>query len=139
MSAWTCRSSDGKVDQFIDRRDVKHTLPLHTFNGAPYYLGVFLVGAYQEALGDIHNLFGDTDAVNVRLKDDGGFEFSNIRRGDTTDVMLDYVGYDLAALRAAYSQKITAAKLTAPSAEIIAKALEQGLTGYTYLAERDET
>ena len=62
----TC-DSDGKVDQFIDRRDVKRTLPLHTFDGGDYYLGVFLVGAYQEILGDLHNLFGDTNAVHVRL------------------------------------------------------------------------
>jgi arginine decarboxylase len=61
--------SDGKVDQFIDRRDVKKTLPLHTFNGEPYALGAFLVGAYQEILGDLHNLFGDTNAVHVSLDD----------------------------------------------------------------------
>ena len=66
----TC-DSDGKIDQFIDRRDVKRTLPLHTFNGEPYYLGAFLVGAYQEILGDLHNLFGDTNAVHVSLDDDG--------------------------------------------------------------------
>src|SRR5580698_2960316 len=59
--------SDGKVDQFIDRRDVKKTLPLHSFNGEPYFLGAFLVGAYQEILGDLHNLFGDTNAVHVSL------------------------------------------------------------------------
>ena len=58
--------SDGKVDQFIDRRDVKKTLPLHPFNGEPYILGSFLVGAYQEILGDLHNLFGDTNAVHVQ-------------------------------------------------------------------------
>ena len=59
--------SDGKIDQFIDRRDVKRTLPLHPFNGEPYLLGAFLVGAYQEILGDLHNLFGDTNAVHVSL------------------------------------------------------------------------
>ena len=58
--------SDGKIDQFIDRRDVKRTLPLHPFNGEPYFLGAFLVGAYQEILGDLHNLFGDTNAVHVQ-------------------------------------------------------------------------
>ena len=63
--------SDGKVDQFIDRRDVKKTLPLHPWNGNPYYLGAFLVGAYQEILGDLHNLFGDTNAVHVSLNDAG--------------------------------------------------------------------
>ena len=63
--------SDGKVDQFIDRRDVKRTLPLHPFNGEPYILGAFLVGAYQEILGDLHNLFGDTNAVHVSLDESG--------------------------------------------------------------------
>ena len=67
----TC-DSDGKIDQFIDRRDVKKTLPLHPFNGEPYYLGVFLVGAYQEILGDLHNLFGDTHAVHVSLERQDG-------------------------------------------------------------------
>ena len=66
----TC-DSDGKMDQFIDRRDVKNTLELHRYDGEPYYLGVFLVGAYQEILGDLHNLFGDTHAVHVSLADNG--------------------------------------------------------------------
>ena len=66
----TC-DSDGKLDQFIDRRDVKKTILLHRFNGEPYYLGVFLVGAYQEILGDLHNLLGDTHAVHVTLTDNG--------------------------------------------------------------------
>ncbi len=134
----TC-DSDGRIDAYVDAEGVDVSLPLHApREGESYRLGIFLVGAYQEALGDIHNLFGDTDAVNVRLKNDGGFEFSNIRRGDTTDVMLDYVGYDLAALRAAYRGKILAAKLSGQHAEVIGAALERGLTGYTYLAERDD-
>ena len=69
----TC-DSDGKIDQFIDRRDVKRTLALHPFNGEPYYLGVFLVGAYQEILGDLHNLFGDTHAVHVSLDATGNVD-----------------------------------------------------------------
>ena len=63
----TC-DSDGKMDQFIDLRDVKHYLELHPPNGEPYYIASFLVGAYQEILGDLHNLFGDTDAVHVRVR-----------------------------------------------------------------------
>ncbi len=134
----TC-DSDGRIDAYVDAEGVDVSLPLHApRDGESYRLGIFLVGAYQEALGDIHNLFGDTDAVNVRLKNDGSFEFSNIRRGDTTDVMLDYVGYDLAALRAAYREKILAAKLSGPHAEAVGAALERGLTGYTYLAEHDD-
>ncbi len=134
----TC-DSDGRIDAYVDAEGVDVSLPLHApLAGESYRLGIFLVGAYQEALGDIHNLFGDTDAVNVRLTDDGSFDFSNVRRGDTTDVMLDYVGYDLAALRAAYQQKIGAANLDAAAARVVGDALEAGLTGYTYLAERDE-
>jgi arginine decarboxylase len=133
----TC-DSDGRIDAYVDSEGVDVSLPLHGPKpGESYRLGIFLVGAYQEALGDIHNLFGDTDAVNVRIAD-GGFAFSNIRRGDTTDIMLDYVGYDLKALREAYREKIDAAKLSPAHAQTIATALEQGLTGYTYLAEHDE-
>ncbi|TLY49857.1 MAG: biosynthetic arginine decarboxylase [Gammaproteobacteria bacterium] len=128
----TC-DSDGRIDAYVDAEGVDVSLPLHApIAGESYRLGIFLVGAYQEALGDIHNLFGDTDAVNVRLTDGGSYEFSHLRRGDTTDLMLDYVGYDLKALRAAYQDKIAAAKLASADAERIAAA---GLTGYTYLAE----
>jgi len=131
----TC-DSDGRLDAYVDAEGVDVSLPLHApVAGEPYRLGIFLVGAYQEALGDIHNLFGDTDAVNVRLKDDGSYEFSHVRRGDTTDVMLDYVGYDLNALRAGYKEKVEAAGITGTEAWRIAAFLEQGLTGYTYLAE----
>ncbi len=133
----TC-DSDGRIDHYVDAEGVDVSLPLHApIAGEPYRLGIFLVGAYQEALGDIHNLFGDTDAVNVRLTDMGTFEFSHVRRGDTTDVMLDYVGYDLATLRAAYRDKIAAAGIEAAMAERVGAALEAGLTGYTYLAESD--
>src|SRR5262249_49510310 len=133
----TC-DSDGRIDAYVDAEGIDVSLPLHApVDGEPYRLGIFLVGAYQEALGDIHNLFGDTDAVNVRLSDGGGYEFSHVRRGDTTDVMLDYVGYDLSALREAYRNKIAAAGLDGAAAERVAGTLEAGLTGYTYLAERD--
>ena len=112
------------------------SLPLHSLReGEPYRLGIFLVGAYQETLGDIHNLFGDTDAVNVRIDADGGHAFSHVKRGDSADVMLDYVGYDLAALRAAYRDKIAAAGFHGDDAARIEKTLEAGLTAYTYLAE----
>jgi arginine decarboxylase len=131
----TC-DSDGRIDAYVDADGVDVSLPLHApVDGESYRLGIFLVGAYQEALGDIHNLFGDTDAVNVRLNDDGSYEFSHLRRGDTTDLMLDYVGYDLQVLRAEYRRKIAAADLSATDAERVAASLEAGLTGYTYLAD----
>jgi len=130
----TC-DSDGRIDHYVEADGVDVSLPLHALReGQPYLLGMFMVGAYQETLGDIHNLFGDTDAVNVKLTD-SGYEFTHLRRGDTTDLMLDYVGYDLAALRAAYRDKIAAAGVAATEAASLEAALERGLTGYTYLAE----
>ena len=89
----TC-DSDGKLDRFVDRRDVKKTLPLHTVNGSPYYLGVFLVGAYQEILGDLHNLFGDTHAVHVSLDGNGEARLDTLIKGDTVREVLDYVEFD---------------------------------------------
>ena len=90
----TC-DSDGKIDQFIDRRDVKQTLPLHTFNGEPYYLGAFLLGAYQEILGDMHNLFGDTNAVHVSMDDQRRGRARNVIKGDTVREVLDYVEFNV--------------------------------------------
>ena len=95
----TC-DSDGKVDQFIDRRDVKRTLPLHALNGSPYCLGVFLVGAYQEILGDLHNLLGDTHAVHVSLDGNDAVVLDAVIKGDTVREVLDYVQFDTATLMA---------------------------------------
>ncbi len=89
----TC-DSDGKVERFIDRRDVKRTLPLHTFDGQPYYLGAFLVGAYQEILGDLHNLFGDTNAVHVSIDEQGDLVIEEVVKGDTVREVLQYVQFD---------------------------------------------
>jgi arginine decarboxylase len=130
----TC-DSDGRIDHYVDAEGVDVSLPLHALNeGESYRLGIFMVGAYQETLGDIHNLFGDTDAVNVRVDGDG-FVFAHQRRGDTTDLMLDYVGYDLAVLRQSYRDRIAAAGIAGSSAEQLYAALDDGLTAYTYLAE----
>src|ERR1700687_4765800 len=93
----TC-DSDGKIDKFIDPRDVKDVLDLHPWNGQPYYIGVFLVGAYQEILGDYHNLFGDTDAVHVRLGADGRYEVEHVVEGDSVTDVLRYVQYDRGTL-----------------------------------------
>ena len=136
----TC-DSDGRIDHYVDAEGVDVSLPLHApVPGESYRLGIFLVGAYQEALGDIHNLFGDTDAVNVRLTDGGGYEFSHMRRGDTTDVMLDYVGYDLNSLRARIATRSRSARRSPATWPAQLRAtLEAGLTGYTYLGrERSE-
>ena len=128
----TC-DSDGKIDTYVENEDLDSSLPLHELRkGESYRLGFFLVGAYQEILGDIHNLFGDTDAIEVRCEGDG-HRIVQQRRGDTTDVMLDYVGYKLQDLRDAYNGKVDAANLPAAESEMLKAALEAGLTAYTYL------
>ena len=131
----TC-DSDGRIDTYVDSETLDSSLPLHSPKlGQSYRLGIFLVGAYQETLGDIHNLFGDTDTANVRMDGHGGYSLSRQRRGDSTDVMLDYVGYSLDDLRAAYKDKVLAAALPLGEATQMMAALEAGLTGYTYLHE----
>jgi arginine decarboxylase len=135
----TC-DSDGKIDQFIDRRDVKRTLPLHTVNGDAYYLGVFLVGAYQEILGDLHNLFGDTNAVHVSIDEDGEYEIEHVVAGDTVTEVLQYVEYQrddlVARVRKHAERAIRLKKLSREEARYLMKIYEEGLSGYTYL-ERD--
>ena len=91
MADLTC-DSDGKMDQFIELRDVKSSLELHAFDGKPYYIGVFLVGAYQEILGDLHNLFGDTNAVHIALGE-GGYRIDHVVEGDSVTEVLGYVQY----------------------------------------------
>jgi arginine decarboxylase len=133
----TC-DSDGKIDTYVENEDLDSSLPLHApRSGERYRLGFFLVGAYQEILGDIHNLFGDTDAVEVRVDGtgDSGFKLSQQRRGDTTDVMLDYVGYKLEDLRRIYRAKVGAVDLSKSEAARLNEALELGLTSYTYLSD----
>jgi arginine decarboxylase len=130
----TC-DSDGMVKTYVENEGLDSSLPLHGLkHGESYRLGFFLVGAYQEILGDIHNLFGDTDTVEVK-RDGEGFRISQQRSGDTTDVMLDYVGYALADLRAAYAERVGKAGLGADESKLLADALEAGLTGYTYLSD----
>lgn len=130
----TC-DSDGRIDHYVDADGVDVSLPLHALKeGESYRLGIFMVGAYQETLGDIHNLFGDTDAVNVRVTGDS-YKFAHIRRGDTTDLMLDYVGYDLEALRQSYRERIASAGVAGTEAEQLYGTLNGGLIAYTYLAE----
>jgi arginine decarboxylase len=131
----TC-DSDGRIDTYVGAESLNPSMPLHSLEqGKSYRLGIFLVGAYQETLGDIHNLFGDTDTANVRLDGNGGYTLQRQRRGDTTDVMLDYVGYSLDDLRDAYKAKVAAAKLERAESQQLLDALEAGLTGYTYLHE----
>jgi arginine decarboxylase len=131
----TC-DSDGRIDTYVESEALDSSLPLHSLkDNESYCLGIFMVGAYQEILGDIHNLFGDTYSANIRLKADGNHEISQTRKGDTTDVMLDYVGYHLETLRGQYREKINVAGFVGEQAAQMMQALEDGLTGYTYLHE----
>jgi arginine decarboxylase len=134
----TC-DSDGKIDQFIDRRDVKKTLPLHTFDGEPYYLGVFLVGAYQEILGDLHNLFGDTHAVHVSLDEQGNVVLDEVVKGDTVKEVLDYVEFDverlMRRLRTDVESAVRDGRIDLEQSGRLLRFYEEGLQGYTYLEE----
>jgi arginine decarboxylase len=137
----TC-DSDGKIDQFIDRRDVKRTLPLHAVNGDPYYLGVFLVGAYQEILGDLHNLFGDTHAVHVSLDDGGNVVLDAVIKGDTVKEVLDYVEFDpnilVRKLRNDVELAVREGKISYEESGRFLQFYEDGLQGYTYLEDPKE-
>jgi arginine decarboxylase len=137
----TC-DSDGKIDQFIDRRDVKRTLPLHAVNGDPYYLGVFLVGAYQEILGDLHNLFGDTHAVHVSLDDGGNVVLDAVIKGDTVREVLDYVEFDpnilVRKLRNDVELAVREGKISYEESGRFLQFYEDGLQGYTYLEDPKE-
>jgi len=129
----TC-DSDGAIDLYVENEGLDSALPLHAMRpGEPYRIGFFLVGAYQEILGDIHNLFGDTDAVDVRIDGDG-YSLSQQRRGDRTDAILDYVGYPVDELRRSYRTKVAVAGLEASEAARLTAILEAGLSGYPYLS-----
>lgn len=138
LSDITC-DSDGKVDCFIDRRDVKRTLRLHKFDGSAYLMGAFLIGAYQEILGDLHNLFGDTNAVHVELNDAGEVILDTIIKGDTVAEVLEYVqfkGRDLMdRLQRAVEVSVREGRLDHQQAGRFVKFYEEGLNGYTYLEE----
>jgi arginine decarboxylase len=133
----TC-DSDGKIDQFIDLRDVRNTLELHAFDGQPYYLGAFLLGAYQEILGDLHNLFGDTNAVHVSLDDDG-VSIDTVIKGDTVREVLAYVQYSadelMSLMRKDVERAVRSGKISLNESKQLLHFYESGLEGYTYLEE----
>ncbi|MBI1903552.1 MAG: biosynthetic arginine decarboxylase [Planctomycetia bacterium] len=134
----TC-DSDGKIDQFIDRRDVKRTLPLHPLNGEPYYLGAFLVGAYQEILGDMHNLFGDTNAVHVRFDEQGNVMLDTVINGDSVREVLQYVNFDATHLvrqmRMDVEKAVREGRIDDQHAGRLLKFYEEAMRGYTYLED----
>jgi arginine decarboxylase len=133
----TC-DSDGKVDRFVGPRDVKRTLELHELvPGEDYYLGAFLVGAYQETLGDLHNLFGDTNVVHIKLHDQGGWWIEEIVKGDTANRVLEYMEYDVAELAPALARDCERAvregKLSVAESQGLKRFYENELNGYAYL------
>jgi len=128
----TC-DSDGRIDCFTDLRTTKNVLELHPHKvGENYYLGIFLVGAYQEILGDLHNLFGDTNTVHI-LMDKDGYSFEDIFAGETIAEVLGYLNYNAEELQRALEAKIAEASISEGQASMLASAYKQQLDGITYL------
>jgi arginine decarboxylase len=129
----TC-DSDGKIDRFVGDKNGRPSLELHEMrDGEDYILGIFLTGAYQEILGDLHNLFGDTNAVHIRLAENG-YEITDLVHGDTVTEVLNYVQFGASALLATFRRKVSAAKgLTRQEANTFIAEYVAGLEGYTYL------
>jgi arginine decarboxylase len=133
----TC-DSDGKVDRFVSARETKRTLEVHELAaGEEYYLAAFLVGAYQETLGDLHNLFGDTHVVHIRLHDEGGWWIEEIVKGDTATRVLEYMEYDTDELYPRLARDCERAvregRMTLTEAQAVKRFYETELNGYAYL------
>jgi arginine decarboxylase len=132
----TC-DSDGKVDNFISTRNVSHYLPVHSLKGKePYYMGVFLVGAYQEILGDMHNLFGDTNAVHITVNEKG-YNIEQIIDGETVAEVLDYVQYNpkklVRTLETWVTSSVKNGRISVEEGKEFLSNYRSGLYGYTYL------
>lgn len=138
----TC-DSDGRVDRFIDARGARPVLPLHPYTGKPYYLAVFLVGAYQEILGDLHNLLGDTNAVHVSLEPSGEVRVDHVVKGDRVKDVLGYVEYHagelLSLMRRDIERAVRDRKISLEESGRLLRFYESGLRGYTYLEESPAT
>lgn len=133
----TC-DCDGKIDRFISTdREFDPTLPVHSLKESEeYYMGVFLVGAYQETLGDLHNLFGDTNVASIRLREDGGYEFVKEIHGDTIEDVLGYVEYQPWEMKLRYRNKLEAAvnegRISARERQQMMNTFNASMQGYTY-------
>ena len=134
----TC-DSDGRIDRFIDLYDAKSVLPLHSFTGQSYFLASFLVGAYQEILGDLHNLLGDTNAVHISQDEEGEVVIDHVVKGDRVRDVLSYVQYSsdelLASMRKDVELAVRNKKITLEESGRFLRFYESGLQGYTYLEE----
>jgi len=130
----TC-DSDGRIDQYIDGQNIEKTLPVHEIDSnEPYLIGFFMLGAYQEILGDMHNLFGDTHSINIEL-DDQGYHFYDLHEGEHVDDLLDYVHINSEDLKTAYRKKLANSDLSEQQRQDYEQELIAGLTSYTYLAK----
>jgi len=128
----TC-DSDGRIDQYIDGQNLENTLPVHVIDSEqPYLIGFFMVGAYQEILGDMHNLFGDTHSINIKL-DANGYHFYDLQEGEDVSELLDYVHISSEELKTAYRQKLANSNLSEGQREEYEHELLAGLSSYTYL------
>jgi arginine decarboxylase len=137
LADMTC-DSDGKIDRFVDVRDVRRSLELHELRpGEDYYLAVFLVGAYQETLGDLHNLFGDTHVVHIGLQEQSGWSIEEFVKGDTAREVLGYMQYDVDRLYPRLVRDcetaVRAGRMTLPESRTLLRFYESALEGYTYL------
>jgi arginine decarboxylase len=133
----TC-DSDGKIDKFIDLRGVQRYIDLHPYNGEnPYYIGVFLIGAYQECLGNLHNLFGDTNAVHVELDEEGIPKITSIIEGDTIKEVLNYVQYTgedlMSGINSSIDRAVRNGYMSAEESAKFMQRYKESLGGYTYL------
>jgi len=133
----TC-DSDGKIDRFIDLRDVKSVLELHPFKPEePYYLGMFLSGAYQEIMGNLHNLFGDTNTVHIQLTPKG-YQIEHVVKGDTMREVVGYVQYDsedlIESIRQQTEKALQEKRITLEESQRLLQTYEQSLSRYTYLS-----
>jgi arginine decarboxylase len=130
----TC-DSDGRIDCYIDGQNLEHTLPIHEIDAdEPYLIGFFMLGAYQEILGDMHNLFGDTHSINIKLDHDG-YHFEDLQEGEDVSELLDYVHISSDELMQAYREKLATSDLTDSEKQSYESEFLAGLNSYTYLAK----
>lgn len=131
----TC-DSDGRIEKYVDGEGIESTLPMPAYeNHEDILLGFFMVGAYQEILGDMHNLFGDTHSVDVYLGDDGQAVYKHVQKGDDVSSVLQYVNFDENKLRQSYENSINKSKLSAAEKSLFLQELTDSLSAYTYLKD----
>ncbi|MCG8611382.1 MAG: biosynthetic arginine decarboxylase [Pseudomonadales bacterium] len=129
----TC-DSDGRIDHYVDEQGIETTIPLPRYQAEnPYLLGFFLTGAYQEILGDMHNLFGDTNSVDVTMDEEGVYQIEHPIAGDTVEQVLRYVKYEADSLLASFQANLDQAELSQQDRAMLLEEVAAGLKGYTYL------